>query len=622
MPTAAKARLRLAALLVCLAGIVIGARWTVLDRYGSDLPSWDQWDAEGLNLLAPWAEHRLTPEMLLAPHNEHRVVLTKLASLALAAADGQWDQRLECAFNALIAAAISAGLFALGLRAWGRRRQGILFVLLASAYALPLAWQNILYGFHSQQLFLVAFSLAAIALLPDARPWGLRWWLGAGAALGAMGSLATGLFAPAVAGGILAARGFRRSRPLRSILPGLCLCAGLVAAGVFTRVSVGYHEALRAHTVSDFLLTSVRSLQWPSGEDRWAWAALVVWAPWAWLSLRLARRGGEGREAGVILAGLGAWVLLQVGATAYARGAGAPWPASRYSDTLVFGALVNALSIGWLSRQAGLARSARLSVLGSLWISVFLLGAWGQTRRIFGSELPAVRTENFYCEENVRHYLASGDTAYLNHIEIPYPDPKVLAERLGTPALRALLPGSVREPLHLSEASCAGFAPGDRGGVSPPTAPLVLRASWGSYGRGAASWESAPLRARLHGWLRFEVAGREAGGLELADPRTGSAIVQVRPSRLPGDTWRSAYVRAPDGEFIVRAAAPDPARWIAFSEPVEMAPLSYGAWRAIRNGPLIAEVSALAAALVLAWGLFTRFCSSSGAGEATPSPSK
>ncbi len=159
MPTAAKARLRLAALLVCLAGIVIGARWTVLDRYGSDLPSWDQWDAEGLNLLAPWAEHRLTPEMLLAPHNEHRVVLTKLASLALAAADGQWDQRLECAFNALIAAAISAGLFALGLRAWGRRRQGILFVLLASAYALPLAWQNILYGFHSQQLFLVASRL-------------------------------------------------------------------------------------------------------------------------------------------------------------------------------------------------------------------------------------------------------------------------------------------------------------------------------------------------------------------------------------------------------------------------------------------------------------------------------
>ena len=81
------------ALLVSLFLFVVGARWAVIDGNGMDLPNWDQWDAEGLHLLAPWYQHRLTLAEVFFPHNEHRVVLTKMANLGLTLANGQWDQR-------------------------------------------------------------------------------------------------------------------------------------------------------------------------------------------------------------------------------------------------------------------------------------------------------------------------------------------------------------------------------------------------------------------------------------------------------------------------------------------------------------------------------------------------
>jgi len=138
-----------AGLLACIPGFVLGARWTAIARYGTDLPIWDQWDAEGLNALAPWKEHRFTLALLARPHNEHRVILTKLLNLGLAIANGQWDQRVECVVNALLPALIAAGLFALGRRGLARRWDAPLALLLMASFGLPISWQNTVSGFHS-----------------------------------------------------------------------------------------------------------------------------------------------------------------------------------------------------------------------------------------------------------------------------------------------------------------------------------------------------------------------------------------------------------------------------------------------------------------------------------------
>jgi hypothetical protein len=156
-----------------------------------------------------------------------------------------------------------------------------------------------------------------------------------------------------------------------------------------------------------------------------------------------------------------------------------------------------------------------------------------------------------------------------------------------------------------------------RRGFPPDTVPLASHPTWGSFGaNGTATigeWRSAPLTATLGGWLKFETAGHlglpakasaKPGGagvaLELRDPKSDALLAAIRPSKVPGDTWRAAYVRAPRGPFVVVARDSSAEHWLAFSAPVEMSGPSHLAWLAVKNGRLLTYV---AAALCAALGL-------------------
>src|SRR5712672_3177546 len=103
-----------AALAVCLFFLVLGAKWAFIDVAGSDMPDWDQWDAEGQNLIIPWFEHDHFVAHLFEPHNEHRVVVTKLQNLAVTLLAGQWDGRLESVINALLHTGLAVAFFIAG----------------------------------------------------------------------------------------------------------------------------------------------------------------------------------------------------------------------------------------------------------------------------------------------------------------------------------------------------------------------------------------------------------------------------------------------------------------------------------------------------------------------------
>lgn len=607
-------QLRGAGLCLALFALVTGARWAAIDRFGSDMPNWDQWDAEAVQVLIPWFEDDHFLSHLFQPHNEHRVVLTKLQNLALVLLGGQWDARLQCVANAVLSGLLAVGLWWTITRGCARRWHVPLLALTAVAFGLPLAWENILGGFHSQQYWLLGLSGLAITLLPFARPWTCAWWIGAAAGVLALGSMATGFFAAAIAAVVVGVRLLRGDTSVRDSWPTFGIAFLILATAAATRVEFPPHDPLKAGSVMEFLLHLVRSLQWPWREQ--AWVGALLWLPWLLLVVRsgtssiyaaAGRPPADDRTVQTILA-LGGWVALQLLATAYARGAGAQYPAPRYLDTLALGLVVNGAALAWLlSPDAtpstdGQRRPGAVLIATAWWI-VVALGLFATAQRHLREDLPRNRQELAAAEAHLRGYLATDNPAELAFDALPFPSAEGLISRLAHPSLRALMPVGVRAPLPFAAAAEASprfhanlvaqrdLAGGPQHGLSPATPPLGAHATWGSFAANGTTglWISKPLESPLGGWLKLETAGHlgETGtALELHDAQTGRALATLRPSRVPGDSWRAAYVRAPTRPFVIVARDSDSARWFAFSAPVEMSAWSYFGRQAAKHGLL------------------------------------
>ena len=598
------------ALSACLFVLIVAAKWATFDRYGSPMPDWDQWDAEAMQLFIPWFEKDNFLQHLFHPHNEHRVILTKLQNLALALISGQWDSRLEAVTNAMLHAVLAVAFWEFGRRWMATRWHAPLFILIAALFGLPLAWQNVLGGFHSQQYWLLGLSFAAIVVLPFARLWSAGWWVGACAALLSMGSMGSGFLAAAVVLLVLGWKYWRGERRWSELWPTAALMAALVAVGLATRVEVEWHQKLKATTVHDFAFSIIHSLQWPLREQHWA--AVVLWLPWllvAWRVLKTpvaSRRFGEQRDASTAatsrssqaIVALGGWVLVQIVATAYARGAGADYPASRYMDTLVFGAAANAVALGWLLSARVALQATRIAhvIIAMAWIVTLGFGLREVCERNFRHELPDAKKYYIKAEGHMRRYLATNDRKQLAHPDIPFQSADALVERLARPSLRQLMPLPIRAPLPMPQDASASTAGGfesnngidadvenpPRRGLSPSTPPLDYTVTWGSFDgagvdrNGPRTWKSAAITPTLDGgWLKFETAGtlsaqRSGVTLELRDAATDQLLTRVSPNRVPGDSWRAAYVRTPEKPFVVAAADSSAAEWLWFSPPVEM----------------------------------------------------
>lgn len=589
----------------CLFLLVFGFKLDVIHRFGSDLPRWDALDAEGLALYQPLAEGRLAFTDLFRPHNEHRIFWTKLLGLAELTLNGQWDARLQCTVNAALHSALAVLVFTFACGGLARRFHAPAFALVALFIGLPLAWENPIAGFHSQQYFLLGFSFGALALLSAAPPWTPRWWAGAACAVAALGTMGSGFFAAAIVLPVLGLQGWR-DRDLggtfRRTLPTVVVCLLVIGLGVLGRVSVNYHEGLKAGSPGEFLRYALHCLQWPADAS---WLAAILWLPTVLLAWRVLRR--QDREADTFplgLLGLAAWVILQVLATAYTRGAGGGMPSSRYGDTLAFGLLTNGLTVLWLWPRLA-APVALRAAFGLAWLLSAAVPVYHQASVVFGSVYPDNRRHLEACEENVRRYLATGDPAHLANADIPYPGLEALRERIDAPAIRAILPASVRPPLALAVAGVDGaflaHSTVRRARTySPPPAPLPSpfaalprleqRTLW--FAREGTSY-FLPHHFARPAVLRFLVGGQGAAELAITNPSTET---RLDVPRLAATGWNIVHVPVARGPFNLKATVPA-GSWLAFAEPVEMAQGSYWCWRLVRTGRWLWPVAAVAAAL-------------------------
>jgi len=422
------------------------ARLLYVQCFSTPMPFWDQWDGEWATALRPWLEGTLQWDTLLYPHNEHRILPTRLVALASYLVTGEWNNVYEARITAVLFCFIPALLVWQATRdeaSAGKRWLMMLVVLLLSV--LPFARENFLVGFQSQFYFLILSSVVAIALVArhHQRP---------GALLAAMAlsvlaivTMASGLLTAVAAGAVcvLACLCLPGRRA-----PALAATAALAVIAVVAYLLLpipAAHNGMRAQSVGELLLAASHVLAWPGRSNG---LFVIVWLPSVVMVSRMLILRKASPTA-LFMAGLCIWSALQALSIGYGRGHdGMHPPASRYTELLVPGVVGNA----WFALQLwGLlpTPSPRRIAARSVVVLFALLFAGGSLSQVSKDikRAKAFKVASELQQANVVRYLASGDPKALEvgDFELPYPDAEQLKRHLDHPDLRRILPAVVRE---------------------------------------------------------------------------------------------------------------------------------------------------------------------------------
>ena len=437
---------------VALFLVIAGVRLAFVASFGSAMPLLDQWDDEGARTFKPYLEGTLGFRQAIAPHNEHRPLVSRLLALSLLILNGEWDARLQMAVNAILAAAVAVLVASVGESVVGSRHRAGVLLAVACWSCLPYAWENTTWAFQSSFYFLVGFSVLAICGLLLHRPFSRRWIIGGVAALLATFSMGSGFLC---AGAVLLVSGVRvitRRAALREAVPTVVVCAAIMALGLGLRVYVPDHDVLRAQSLEQWVNVFARGLAWPY--TRRAVAAVVICLPVAALAILYVRRrallSDNMRRGTEVVLALVAWIALQSAAIALTRGSGiyAGWMSPRYLDVLAIGTLANFLALLLLVslplRSAGLRHMMIVAMIA--WVAFVLVGAVQASRRGF-RDMRTRAEQVLRAEANVRAYLATPDPALLSTeaTRIAYPWSDRFATLLNDSTIRSTLPAALRQ---------------------------------------------------------------------------------------------------------------------------------------------------------------------------------
>lgn len=552
-----------------LALILFGIKLLTIGTYGNATPYWDQWDAEALGLYAPFLEGRLEWIDMLAPHNEHRILASRLLALGLFSANGMWNPLLQMVVNAGLHVGLVCLLVSMLTMVVGRRYFLTILAFCLVLFGCPYGSENTLWGIQSCAYFVILFSVGSIWLVIGAPPFSTWWWVGAGLSVCGFFSFAAGLFVPAALAGVGALQSLTGTRTSRAHVASVLVLGFLFLIGVACTPRIFSGAPMRASTLSQLFHAWNGFMGWPIRITMLG--PLLRNAPALLFAVMMLRIRPPAEDRRWFLLALILWMFGQSLAFAYGRASGSL--PSRYQDHFAIDVLTNFACLLSIV-QNGAAGRRWMVAAAAAWAFVVLtfLGydVHMHSRRVMHRRLESARAQ----ELNTRNYVHTGDMHHLTDKpdrHIPYPKPARLAVALDMPSIRAILPKNIGVPLkgeitaNIPNDACV--ADGYRPGVPVPTTD-----TWGTYGSaGAATTGTAAITfSAAHRGYRVEipVAGQSrAEGITLEIEQDGKRW----PLHAVGDrddAWGSVTAEVRGRPFTLHITDTSPVAWLAVGSPV------------------------------------------------------
>lgn len=545
---------------VVFAAIVLAFKMYLVNKFGSALPFWDQWDAEAYSLYKPYTEGTLSWGSLFEAHNEHRIFTTRILALSLLELNGEWNPILQMVVNAVlhtIAVGVLVHLIYLSL---GKKYLFELLCFSAFLLSVPYAWENTISGFQSQFYFVLLFGTLCIWLLVAYKPFSKLWLFGLMFGALAYFSLASGIFSVAAAASVMFLQfllGVRRDT--KQILA-IGLLAVFMAIAIANTPTVEGHAAFKAGSVRELLAALSVVFKWPMATfNLVGWMCFLpaaVFVLWQLLSRPIAS------EKIWFLFALVVWCVGQNMALAYGRHTSPD--SSRYLDLLAIGVLVNFSVLLLIFKKSSSSWRRPALILLFVWVPLTLISLASQTapaRQQLASKLELSSIQ----EANVRKYLCYKQPSALSglpHLHIPYPSADRLRHLLDDNTIYQLLPSQYKPESSSSSDAVESCAEGGQ------PAPYSLE-NWSGDPNDITGKVSA-IKAdqwKGHDYLRSQIGGLEIiGSIVNSDRNAGVLSIHAMKGfrllyRTGPNAKRQYIVIDPGSAQSISVVAPPSSEW-------------------------------------------------------------
>jgi hypothetical protein len=361
--------------------------------------------------------------------NESCLFTWKLLDLFLLEINAGWDGRLQMLVGAILHVGAVVVLLRALLRGSGDGERLRCYALAVWLVAMPIAWQNTLWGLQSIVYLAFLLQAGALVLLIRSRPLSGPWLMALSLLLLAYLSFASGFLAALAAAVIMLMRIDLEPERQKGAWLGVGILIAFAAICYLLIPQIEEHARFRARDLGDFFTAFLNSLAWPF--IIWPWMALLAWLPFGWFLLRFINHPQERKQQAWMLLAFAAWIGIKAASTAYSRGAGGTGPSGRYMDLLCMAVLVNFLALGHLR--------AHVLVRG-LWLGLMLGGTiW--LNGLFALALDERVASMREMQRNVGLYLQTGDEGALGEdAELPFHSPDLLKRALDDEGIREVLP--------------------------------------------------------------------------------------------------------------------------------------------------------------------------------------